>query len=135
MDESALRRAIANFEASRSSFHWWLEFFTALVVAGVVFEIVFVVWEYRADLHDFRRGTHTPEKPNVWRLVFGLFASSLVAVGVSGELLEEAKIERVETQIRTANDELYGLLSKEAGDAGRSAKDAAKAASECSAPH
>jgi hypothetical protein len=125
MDESALRILIANLDVSRSSFHWWLEFFTALVVAGVVLEVVFVVWEYREDLHDFRRGiVHPPNKPSVLLLVFGLFGASLVAIGVAGEFREEAKIEGVETQIRKANDELYILLSKEAGDAAVSAKTA-----------
>jgi hypothetical protein len=115
MDESALRMAIAKFEASRSSFDWWLEFFTVLVVLGVICEVAFVVLEFREDLHDFRRGIlHPPDKPSVLLLVFGLFAASLVAVGVAGEFWEEAKIDGTETQIRTANDELYLLLSKEA---------------------
>ena len=64
MDESALRTLIANLEASRSSLHWWLEFYTWLVVAGVVFEVVFVIWEYLEELHDFQRGIiHPPERP------------------------------------------------------------------------
>src|SRR5579864_3954006 len=127
MDESALRMAIANLEASRSSFHFRLELFTALVVAGVVFEVIFVVWEFREDLHDFRRGiVHPPDKPNPWLLVFGLFASSLVAVGVAGEFREEANIESMESKIRIANDELYLLLSKEAGDAKLSSEGAAR---------
>lgn len=48
----------------------------------------------------------------------------MVAVSVAGELLEQARIDHVETQIREANDELYFLLSKEAGDAAVSAKTA-----------
>lgn len=114
MDESALRMAIANLEASRSSFTWRLELFTALVVAGVVCEVVFVIWEFRADLHDFRHGIiHTPEKPSMWLLLFGLFASSLVAVGVAGELFEEARVKGVETKIQKANDDLMNICQKE----------------------
>jgi hypothetical protein len=129
MDESALRRVIAGLEASRSSFNWWLEFFTLLVVIGVVVEFVFVIWEYQEDLRDFRRGiVLPPDKPSVWLLVFGVFGASLVAIGVAGEFYEESKIEVVETKIRQANDELYLLLSKEAGIAAISAKTAQSAA-------
>jgi hypothetical protein len=125
---------ITNLQASESSFDWWLEFFTALVVVGVVLEVAFVVWEFREDLHDFRRGiVHPPDKPSVLLLLFGLLGASLVAVGVAGEFREESKIDGVETQIRKADDDLYLLLSNEAGDAARSAKGAAKAASEATA--
>jgi hypothetical protein len=90
-----------------------------------VLEVIFVIWEFAEDLHDFRRGfIHPPDKPSVLLLVFGLFGATLVAVGVAGEFREEAKIESAETQIRAANDELYLLLSKEAGDAAKSAKTA-----------
>jgi hypothetical protein len=117
MNESALRILVADLEASRSSFHWWLELFTALVAIGVVLEVVFVIWEFWEDLHDFRRGiVHPPEKPNVWLLIFGLFGASLVAVGVAGEFWEEAKIEGVETKIQVANDDLYLLLSNQTAE-------------------
>lgn len=123
MDESALRILLAKLEGSQSSFHWWLEFWTAMVALGVILEVVFVVWEYIEDLHDFRRGiVHPPERPSTVLLLLGLFGASLVAVGVSGEWYEEASVEHVETQIRQANDALYLLLSKEAGDAAKSAK-------------
>jgi len=134
VSESNLRILLANLESSRSSLHWWLEFWTALVVLGVVLEVIFVVWEYVEDLRDFGRGIiHPPERPSLWLLVFGLLAVALVAVGVAGELYEDSKIESVETEIGRANDELYLLLSKEAGDAAQSAKGAAKGASEANA--
>src|SRR5579864_7161922 len=123
MDESALRILLANLEGSQSSLHGWLEFWTVLVVIGVVLEVVFVIWDYFEHLQDFRRGTiHSPGRPNLLLSVLGLLGATLVAVGVSGELYEETKIEHVETQIRTANDELYLFLSKEAGYAAQSAK-------------
>lgn len=94
-------------------------------MVGVAIEVIFVIWEYEEDLHDFRGGVvHPPDKPSIFLLILGLFSASLVAVSVAGELLEEARIERVETQIRQANDELYLLLSNEAGDAATSAKKA-----------
>ena len=48
----------------------------------------------------------------------------MVAIGVAGEFRFESKIESTETNIRKANDELFLLLSKEAGDAAKSAKTA-----------
>lgn len=122
MDESALRILIGKLEASRYSFHGRLEFFTALVVAGVVLEFVFVIWEYYEELHDFRLGfVHPPEKPILRLFVLGIVGTSLVAIGVTGEFREEANIGSVETEMQTANGELYLLLSNEAGDAKKSA--------------
>src|ERR1700690_4114034 len=72
MDESALRIALASLEDCSSSLHWWLGFWTFLVVAGVALELVFVIWEYRDDLGDFKRGfVHPPHKPSVLLFVLG----------------------------------------------------------------
>lgn len=123
MDESAVKVLLASLEASRSTLHWWLELWTLLVVVGVALEVVFVVWEYVEELHDFRRGiVHPPERPIRLLFFLGLLGAALVAIGVAGELYAESKIETVETGIRKANDELFLLLSKEAGDAEKSAK-------------
>ena len=125
MDESALRIFVASLEASRSTLHWWLEFWTFLVVAGVALEVVFVVWEYVEELHDFNRGIiHPPERPGRLLFALGLLGAALVASGVAGELYAESKIETVETRIRKANDELFSLLSTEASNAAASAKTA-----------
>src|SRR5690348_6059792 len=125
MDESALKALLASLEASRSTLHWWLEFWIFLVVAGVALEVVFVVWEYVKELHDFNRGiVHPPERPSRLLFFLGLLGGTLVAIGVAGELYAESKIETVETGIRKANDDLFSLLSKEAGDAATSAKTA-----------
>jgi hypothetical protein len=89
----------------------------------VALEVVFVVWEYVEELHDFRRGlVHPPERPSRLLFFLGLLGAALVAIGVAGELYAESKIETVETGIPKANDELFLLLSKEAGDAEKSAK-------------
>lgn len=124
-DESALRSALASFADSSSSLHWWLGFWTFLVAFGVVLEVVFVIWEYLDELHDFRRGiVHAPDKPQTLLFVLGLLGAGLVAAGVSGELWKESQIATVETCIRKGNDALFLLLSKEAGDAATSAKTA-----------
>lgn len=122
-DESALRSALASLDDSSSSLHWWLGFWTFVVVLGVVLEVAFVAWEYLDGLRDFRRATiHSPERPKTLLFVLGLVGAGLVAAGVSGELWKESQIAKLETCIRKGNDALFLLLSKEAGDARQSAK-------------
>ncbi|MGB9336316.1 MAG: hypothetical protein WCB14_15005 [Candidatus Acidiferrales bacterium] len=122
MDESALRSALASLEACSSSLHFWLEVGTFAVALGVALDTVFVVWEYLEDLHDYRRGIiHSPERPKLMLFLLGFLGAGLVAIGVSGEFLAESRIATVETCIRTGNDALFMLLSKEAGDAAKSA--------------
>ncbi len=124
-DEAALRSSLASLDDCSSSLHWWLGFWTFLVALGVVLEVVFVVWEYLDELHDFRRGIiHAPDRPQTVLFVLGLLGAGLVAAGVSGELWKESQIATVETCIRKGNDALFLLLSKEAGDAKTSAKGA-----------
>jgi hypothetical protein len=124
-DESALRSSLASLDDCNASLHWWLGFWTFLVALGVVLEVVFVVWEYLDELHDFRRGIiHAPERPQTLLFVLGLLGAGLVAAGVSGEFWKESQIATVETCIRKGNDSLFLLLSKEAGDAAASAKTA-----------
>jgi len=121
-DESALRSALANLDACNASLHWWFGFWTVLVAVGVLLEAVFVVWEYRDELHDFGRGLiHAPERPKRVLFVLGLLGTGLVAAGVSGEFWKESQIATVETCIRKGNDGLFLLLSKVAGDAATSA--------------
>ncbi len=125
MDESALRNALAGVNDCGSLLHRELGFWTLIVVVGVALELVFVVWEYVEELHDFRRGiVHPPDKPNCLLFALGFFAAGLVALGVGGELYAESKIATAETCIRKGNDALFLLLSKEAGDAAKSAKTA-----------
>jgi hypothetical protein len=86
-----------------------------LVVIGVALEMVFVVWEYLEDLHDFNRGiVHAPDKPSWLLFALGFLGAALVAVGVGGELYAESKIATLETCIRNGNDALFLLLSHEA---------------------
>jgi hypothetical protein len=122
-DESALRSALASLDDPSSSLHWWLGFWTFLVAVGVALEVVFVVWEYWDELRDFKRGIiHPPERPHTILFVLGLLGAGLVAAGVSGELWEESQIAKLETCIRKGDDALFLLLSKEAGDAAKSAQ-------------
>jgi hypothetical protein len=81
----ALRQLLDCLEASRLSLHWWLSLFTWLVVVGVVSETFFVIWEYRNETHDFRRGIiRPPDRPNRFKFVLEIVGVGLVAIGVAG---------------------------------------------------
>src|SRR4051812_46660850 len=91
MDSSALAIALskrlAELESWSSRLDSWLNFWTALVVIGVVLEVAFVVWEYKIELYEFRRGTiRSPERPKPLKFVSELLGVGLVAAGVMGEL-------------------------------------------------
>ncbi|MGA2004296.1 MAG: hypothetical protein ABSG70_12995 [Terriglobales bacterium] len=100
-----LRRLLDCLEASRLSLHWWLSFFTWLVVIGVVSETVFVIWEYCDDMHAFQRGIILPPwKPSRVKFALEIVGVALVAIGVAGELNLESRIATVETKLEDAND-------------------------------
>jgi hypothetical protein len=87
--------------------------------------VIFVIWEYAEELHDFRCGeVHPPEKPSILLFVLGLLGAGLVALGVAGELYIDVQTGKVETKIRKANKLRVSLLSNEAGDAKTSATEA-----------
>lgn len=125
MDESALKSLIKTLEMQRAGLDNWLSFWTWLVVIGVVLEVVFVIRTYRSELSDWARGiVHPPDRPSRLWLVLELAGILLVALGVAGELVIDAKIGNVETQIRNANDARAIFLESEAGDAATSAHSA-----------
>lgn len=129
MDESALKQIIDSQEAILRSLHSRLDMFTGMVVIGVVLEVLFVVWEYREEMKDFRRGIiHTPEKPDKRLFILGLVGAGFVALGVAGELWVAVLADRAETKIRAANETRVALLLQEAGSAKKSADDSAAAA-------
>jgi hypothetical protein len=129
MDESALKALIDALQASRDSLDLWLNLSSALVVIGVMLEIVFVVREYREELQDWRRGiVRPPGRPSRRWLVTELIGVALVSVGVAGEFFIDVKAGALETQIRKANEDLVLLLEQKANDAEASAEGAASAA-------
>src|ERR1700676_3772498 len=101
MDEAALRAMIKSLESSRDSFDFWLNIFSALVAIGVVLEIVFVIREYKEELHDWGRGfVHPPDRPSRKWFMIELFGVALVSIGVAGEFWVHVKAGALETQIR-----------------------------------
>lgn len=121
MDEVTLRSLLSRLEALetlRASLHSSLRFWEWVVVIGVVIELIVVIKEYRDDLHEFRRGVIIPpEKPSILLLALGLLGAGMVAFGISKELLVDAKIEGIETQIRGVNEQLFGIVKQSAEEA------------------
>jgi hypothetical protein len=127
MDESSLRALISSLNSQQDSFDRWLNACSALVVIGVVAEIVFVIWEYWEDRHDWQRGigfVRPPKPPNFLKLVLELVGVLLVSGGVGGEFLVDVKAGALETRLRKANSDLVLLLGEEVRDASASAAQA-----------
>jgi hypothetical protein len=111
MDKSALLSALNSLDTSWSGLEFWLWVCTSVVVAGVVIEVVVVIWERRHDLREFRRGTiHTPERPPTYKYVWELLGAALVALGVLGELVVGISAEKVETEMRDKTTTLVSLI-------------------------
>jgi murein DD-endopeptidase MepM/ murein hydrolase activator NlpD len=113
MDLSALESAIDALEKSLDSLEFWLTFWTALVVIGLVVEY----WHDVADL--------ITTKPFDWKKFQTIIGGILITAGVAGELSIQFKAASVEGKLRTASHQVEALLNKEAEDA-RSAAESAK---------
>ena len=125
MDEFALRAKLDKLEKSWSALDGWLDFWTILVVVGVVVELFVLITEYVHDWRDFKRGViHSPEKPNI--LVFGLgfLGAALVAIGVAGEFRIHIEPGKIETDMRDTTSDLVALANGEAKAAGERAANA-----------
>jgi hypothetical protein len=105
MSESALLSRLAALERSRDSLDAWVKLWIALVVIGVIVEIVPVVVEYLKERKEYLRAhiprPHPPHKPSVWLFSCECIGIFFVAVGVAGELCGHVKDVVLETKIRT----------------------------------
>lgn len=125
MDESSLRARLNQLEGVRSSLHSWFRFWDWVVVVGVALEFIGLVTEYWGDWQAFRRATiRSPEEPRTWLFIVGICGIAMVAGGITRELGINSQIESVETQIRGANEQLFGIVSRESERAALSAKTA-----------
>jgi hypothetical protein len=119
MDASALASALDNLEKVWSSFDWWLNFWTVLVVIGVAVELAVLIAEYAHEWRDFKRGTiHSPEKPSLVIFGLGFLGAGMVAIGVAGEFRIHVKAGKVESEMRSKATELVVIANKEAKEAG-----------------
>jgi len=135
MDESALRTLIATLDKQSVPLHWWLHFWTWMVIIGCAGEMYFVLHAYLDERKLWFNARTTgfvapPEKPSWMVLILELLSVAAVVIGIAGELNIDFKAGRLESQLRDANSQLVFLLGKEAGDAEVSAEGAAKAASQ-----
>lgn len=107
---SALEREITTLESSSG---WWersLPWFTALVVLGLVVDLVVIIWERLDEVAERHRwvslGLHFPDEPTRLKFVLELFATSAIFLGVAGEFWAGVKIAYINGQLRTKNAEL-----------------------------
>jgi cell division septum initiation protein DivIVA len=127
----ALRSSIKSLESCSNSLESLLYIFVALVVIGVVLEVGFVVWEYREDMKEFRRGIiHSPHRPSGRKLLLELAGAGLVAIGVAGELAIDVKSGGIQTTLRAKNGELIDILQNASGTALRVATENEKEAAQ-----
>lgn len=140
MNESAFKSILDAFAATRTSLDWWLGFWTSLVILGVAFELVFIIWDHSERRSEWKEALMRatvpfPSKPKWLKLIFEMFSVVLVVIGIAGELRIDAKLGHLETNVQFAYDTQLGFLTQEAGDAATSAQNAkgdAKAAKDSS---
>ena len=131
MNESELRALLNNLEASRLPLHNELHYFTWLVIVGLAIDLIVILKEFWDDWKEYVHAQtcgYLPTRPSVVLLAFGFLGTVLIVAGVAGESHVDVKVAKLETDIKTANDQLLGLIIKEAGDAATSAKSAHEAA-------
>ncbi len=126
MDDSAFKSILDGFERTRVLLDGWLGFWTWLVVVGVAFELVFIIWDFSEDRRVWLdAATHAripfPARPSRLKLIFEILSVVFVVAGVVGELRIEARLGTLETYIRQTNEDRVAQLQKEAGDAAYSA--------------
>jgi hypothetical protein len=69
MDSSARFARLDSLDASWSSLDAWMKFWIAMVVVGVVIELIVVWREYKGERHEWLRGIiRPPDKPSKWLL-------------------------------------------------------------------
>jgi hypothetical protein len=104
---------------------------SVVVAIGVAAEIVGIVWEYRDDLNDWRRGViRPPHRPSFKRFFwFEVLATVLVVAGVFGEAWASKELASINSQLRSKtselradSDQLLALVTQEAGSAAKSAQ-------------
>jgi len=122
MATSALELALSNRLADLEK-HWtlldhWLNFWTVLVVIGVAIELWVILWEYRDDRHEFRRGiVRPPDRPSRWLLFWNLTGTALVVGGVTGEFGAHFLAGKLETDMRDVTKQQVSLANSEAAKA------------------
>lgn len=115
---------LAGLTATRDSYFSYLLFASGAVAVGVALEGPEVIHEARKILCGIRT------KARRWITLVSFVGWILVALGVLGEGISEALVSRADGNIQSFNDSRMAELTKQAGDAKKSADGAAIALKE-----
>ncbi len=107
MDLSALERAARASENSLDGLGFWLFFFTALVVIGLIAE-------YRHEVVEFWEEIRRPAAMFPWQKFWAITGGVLVTTGVAGELIVGIESSREETGLRNTNHQIESFLNDKA---------------------
>lgn len=118
MDDSALKSLIDCLDAQRTSLIWHLNGWTWLVAAGVLCEVVFIIWSHRDEFKEWKKALADaaipfPSRPSRLKLVLEILSVGLVVGGIVGELNFEAKLGDMDNRIQSANNQRVALLRGE----------------------
>ncbi len=129
---SALERQITALESSSIPLEQLLPWFTGLVALGVAMEF-WLIWRERFDeMEAWARGTiRSPERPSFTQFAVAILSVLLITGGIVGELWVGIKITSINgiprsknAELRSDSDQLLALVTQQAGDAAKSAKNA-----------
>jgi hypothetical protein len=115
MDLSALQAAAKDLESSLDSLGFWLFASTAIVVIDLIVE-------YRQEVVEFWEEVRRPAAMFPWHKFWAITGGILVTVGVAGELIVGIKASRRESDLRTINHQIEGLLTDQASENNREAR-------------
>src|SRR5258707_13724917 len=127
---SALESSIKTLEGSSTGWETLAWACSIAVAVGVAAEIWGIVWGYREERREWRRGIicWPPDHPSVPKLWFEIWATMLVVAGVFGEAGASAALASINSQLRSKtsvlraqSDQLLALVTQEAGSAAKSA--------------
>jgi hypothetical protein len=100
--------SIAALERAVDSLGWWLEFWTAIVVLGLLLETATPAWKALTNRQ--------------WVLLRRHVGAIMVALGVAGELFVQFRLSPVETALRTESDQLVAEARQRATEANEKAE-------------
>jgi hypothetical protein len=134
---SALESSLNTTAGSSGGWEAFAWFCSVAVGIGVAAEIVGIVWEYRDDLKDWRRGIiRPPDRPSFIRFFwFEVLATVVVVAGIFGEASSSKELANINSLLRSKTSELrvdtdgmLSLVTQESGNAVREISEVQKKA-------
>jgi hypothetical protein len=122
---SVLENEVSRLEVSIDGLEKYLWISSVAVAIGVALELYFLIHEYQSDRKGWLRGAiSSPSKPSIRMLSFEVASVLLVVAGVVGELWVGVVSGNRNTELRSKNSRLVGLVREKAGNAETAAGDA-----------